>query len=92
MNAIRRDEETDNLHSLYVDQWDWEKIITKKERNIDFLKDIVRKINFALIETKEIINQAFKMLTLSLNNDVFSLLLKNCYYCILILLRKREKI
>ena len=70
-NAIRRDEETDNLHSLYVDQWDWEKIITKKERNLDFLKNIVCKINLALIETKDIINQTFKTLSLSLNNEVF---------------------
>ncbi len=44
MNAIRRDEETDNIHSLYVDQWDWEKIISKEDRTIDTLKDIVSKI------------------------------------------------
>lgn len=44
MNAIRRDEELDNLHSVYVDQWDWEKVITKEERNLDTLKDTVRLI------------------------------------------------
>jgi aspartate--ammonia ligase len=44
MNAIRRDEELDNLHSVYVDQWDWEKIISKDERNIDTIKKIVEKI------------------------------------------------
>lgn len=44
MNAIRRDEELDNLHSIYVDQWDWEKIIEKSERNIETLKEIVKKI------------------------------------------------
>lgn len=44
MNAIRRDEELDNLHSCYVDQWDWEKVITKEERNEETLKDIVRTI------------------------------------------------
>lgn len=44
MNAIRRDEELDNLHSCYVDQWDWEKVITKEERNLDTLKETVRKI------------------------------------------------
>ena len=44
MNAIRRDEELDNLHSIYVDQWDWEKIIEKQDRNIETLKDIVKKI------------------------------------------------
>ncbi|HQJ06812.1 MAG TPA: aspartate--ammonia ligase, partial [Spirochaetota bacterium] len=41
MNAIRRDEDLDNLHSIYVDQWDWEKIISKEERNIETLKSIV---------------------------------------------------
>lgn len=44
MNAIRRDEELDNLHSCYVDQWDWEKVITRKERNEETLKDTVRTI------------------------------------------------
>ncbi len=44
MNAIRRDEELDNLHSIYVDQWDWEKIIEKSERNIETLKETVKKI------------------------------------------------
>ena len=43
MNAIRRDEEMDNLHSIYVDQWDWERIITRDDRNPDFLKEIVFK-------------------------------------------------
>ena len=44
MNAIRRDEELDNLHSAYVDQWDWEKIITAEDRNLDYLKDTVTRI------------------------------------------------
>src|SRR5690606_24397494 len=44
MNAIRRDEELDNLHSIYVDQWDWEKVISKEERNMDTLKATVKKI------------------------------------------------
>ncbi|NFT06327.1 aspartate--ammonia ligase [Clostridium botulinum] len=44
MNAIRRDEDLDNLHSIYVDQWDWEKIIDKEDRNLDTLKNIVKKI------------------------------------------------
>ena len=44
MNAIRRDEDMDNTHSIYVDQWDWEKVITKEDRNFDFLKATVRKI------------------------------------------------
>lgn len=52
MNAIRRDEELDNLHSIYVDQWDWEKVITKEERTIDALKDTVRKI-FSVFKATE---------------------------------------
>lgn len=52
MNAIRRDEELDNLHSCYVDQWDWEKVITKEERTIDTLKDTVRNI-FKIIKHME---------------------------------------
>lgn len=52
MNAIRRDEELDNLHSCYVDQWDWEKVITKEERNEETLKDIVRTI-FKIIKHME---------------------------------------
>ncbi|MBR5345377.1 MAG: aspartate--ammonia ligase [Clostridia bacterium] len=52
MNAIRRDEETDNIHSIFVDQWDWERIITREERNIDFLKMIVRKIYLTLRKTE----------------------------------------
>ena len=52
MNAIRRDEELDNLHSVYVDQWDWELVITEKERNIATLKEIVEKIWEAFIITQ----------------------------------------
>jgi len=48
MNAIRSDEELDNIHSLYVDQWDWERTITCEDRNLDFLKYIVRKIHCVL--------------------------------------------
>ena len=48
MNAIRRDEVTDNIHSIFVDQWDWERIITREERNVDFLKSIVEKIYLTL--------------------------------------------
>ncbi len=44
MNAIRRDESTDNIHSIFVDQWDWEKIIHKEDRNLDYLKETVRTV------------------------------------------------
>ena len=52
MTAIRRDEETDNIHSIYVDQWDWEKIISKEERNIDTLKETVFRIYMAIKQTE----------------------------------------
>lgn len=52
MNAIRPDEELDNIHSLYVDQWDWERVISAGERNLDFLKKIVSKIYSVLVNTE----------------------------------------
>lgn len=52
MNAIRRDEETDNIHSIFVDQWDWERIITEDERNEAFLRSIVEKIYLTLRKTE----------------------------------------
>ena len=52
MNAIRRDETADNIHSIYVDQWDWEKIIDQKDRNLDFLKETVRTI-YAVLKKAE---------------------------------------
>ncbi len=55
MSAIRRDEETDNIHSIYVDQWDWEKIIDKSERNVDTLKSIVNDVYSALKDTENYI-------------------------------------
>lgn len=56
MSAIRRDEETDNIHSIYVDQWDWERIILKEERNVDTLKMIVSKVYEALKNTEVFVN------------------------------------
>ena len=53
MNAIRRDEELDNLHSIYVDQWDWEKVITKDQRNEEFLEHTVRNIYRCLLDLEE---------------------------------------
>ena len=53
MNAIRKDENLDNLHSIYVDQWDWEKVIRKQDRNLDYLYDTVRKIHNCVLITLE---------------------------------------
>jgi aspartate--ammonia ligase len=59
MNAIRADEELGNLHSLYVDQWDWERVITAEDRNVDFLKRIVRKIYAALLRVEYSVTESF---------------------------------
>ena len=64
MNAIRRDEEMDNLHSIYVDQWDWEKVIEQKDRSIDFLKTQVNKIVAALCDTQITMQSIYPQLSL----------------------------
>ena len=62
MNAIRRDEEVDNLHSVYVDQWDWEKVITREERTIEYLKQTVQKIVDAVCGTLDELKWQFPAL------------------------------
>ncbi len=64
MNAIRADEELDNLHSIYVDQWDWEKVIEKKDRTYDTLKETVEQIYCVLKETENYINSKFHIFEL----------------------------
>ena len=59
MSAIRRDEDTDNLHSIYVDQWDWEKIINKEERNEETLKMVVKRVYEALKNTEVFVNARY---------------------------------
>lgn len=59
MNAVRPDETLDSTHSLYVDQWDWERVITAKERNVEFLKKVVRKIYSALKRTEHFIYEQY---------------------------------
>ena len=70
MNAIRRDEELDNIHSIYVDQWDWEKIITRENRNLDYLKLIVRAIVRAICETNDRLHVRYPQLTTALDPEV----------------------
>lgn len=70
MNAIRRDEELDNVHSIYVDQWDWEKVITEENRNLDYLKQIVRLIVDAICDTGERLHARFPQLGASLSREV----------------------
>ena len=71
MNAIRRDEEVDNLHSVYVDQWDWEKVITREDRDVTYLKRTVRDIVGAVCETNDALGVAFPSLHTKLDRDVF---------------------
>ncbi len=70
MNAIRACEDLDNLHSLYVDQWDWERSIRTEDRNLDYLKQTVRLIYKALRETEEIVFEQFPHITPVLPDEV----------------------
>ena len=71
MNAIRRDDDCDNTHSLFVDQWDWEKVITREQRTVQYLQDTVRAIVNALYETNEILKERYPVLSTVVNKDVF---------------------
>lgn len=71
MNAIRRDEITDNVHSIYVDQWDWEKIILKQDRNVEYLKETVRKIYKALKKTEKYMAIKYDYIEEILPKDIF---------------------
>ncbi len=70
MNAIRRDEEVDNIHSIYVDQWDWEKIITRETRTLDYLKLTVRAIVNAICNTHDLLVVNFPQLLTKLERNV----------------------
>ncbi len=70
MNAIRADEELDNLHSIYVDQWDWEKSIKKEDRKLDYLKETVKKIYAALRETELAVYERFPHITPRLPEEI----------------------
>jgi aspartate--ammonia ligase len=70
MNAIRRDEEMDNIHSIYVDQWDWETIIDKSSRNEDFLRQTVISIVHAICDTADQTKKLFPALNVALSRNV----------------------
>lgn len=70
MNAIRRDEELDNYHSIYVDQWDWEKVITKENRNLDFLKLIVKAIVGAICNTADRVKVHYPQIDIDLSREI----------------------
>lgn len=70
MNAIRRDEDMDALHSIYVDQWDWEKVINETDRNEEYLKDIVKKIYSALKDTENYLHEQYPVLKKKLPDEI----------------------
>ena len=71
MNAIRRDEELDNLHSIYVDQWDWEKVITKEDRTEEYLEETVTTLYNALKNLNDYVNRLYRNLRTDLPNEIF---------------------
>ena len=71
MNAIRRDETTDNIHSIFVDQWDWEKIIKKEERNLSTLKDVVKTVYKCLRKTEKYMAIQYDYIEEILPHDIF---------------------
>ena len=70
MNAIRRDEEVDNIHSVYVDQWDWEKVIDRSMRNEEYLRLVVKKIVAALVATNNAVRYEFNQLECNITPEV----------------------
>ena len=70
MNAIRADEELGNLHSLYVDQWDWERVMTAEERTIGFLKTIVRRIYASILRTEYLVSESFPQIKPELPEEI----------------------
>ncbi len=71
MNAIRRDDDCDNTHSLFVDQWDWERVITAADRTPAFLQKTVKKIVNALADTNEAVQRAYPQLNAKITRDVY---------------------
>ena len=71
MNAIRRDEELDNLHSIYVDQWDWEKVITKEQRTDEYLEETVVTIYNAVKNLGDYVNRLYRDIQTELPNEIF---------------------
>lgn len=71
MNAIRRDEDTDNIHSIFVDQWDWEKIIAKEDRNMETLKDTVKTVYKVLRKTEKYMAIQYDYIEEILPHDIF---------------------
>jgi aspartate--ammonia ligase len=70
MDAIRKDEDVSPIHSIYVDQWDWEKVISKEERTIPFLKEVVKKIYSAILDTERVVGEKYSVLKSKLSKEI----------------------
>ena len=79
MNAIRRDEELDNIHSIYVDQWDWERVITREDRTMDYLIKTVERIVGVICDTNDLLKVDFPELSVSLNREVKAITTEELY-------------
>ena len=73
MNAIRRDEELDNTHSIYVDQWDWERVITRADRTLDYLRAVAQDVVDAICDTSDALRAAFPEVTVALSRDMYAI-------------------
>ena len=73
MNAIRRDEELDNIHSIYVDQWDWERVITREDRTLDYLISTAQSIVNVICDTSELLKVDFPEIDVELSRDMFAI-------------------
>ena len=71
MNAIRRDEELDNLHSVYVDQWDWEKVITREQRTTEYLHETVITIYNAIKNLGDYVNRLYRDIQTEIPNEIY---------------------
>ena len=74
MKAIRKDEVVDDINSFFVDQWDWEKVISKEDRTIDYLKETVRSIYKAIRQTSVLIKSKYKYISIDLPKSIYFIL------------------
>ena len=73
MNAIRRDEDLDNIHSIYVDQWDWERVITREDRTLDYLIKVAQDIVNVICDTSDLLRVDFPECAVELNRNMFAI-------------------
>ena len=84
MNAIRRDDDTDNTHSIFVDQWDWEKVVTREQRNIDFLKETVKSVVKAIAYTKRKVSLRYPQIAGKICDEPYFITTRSLKICTLI--------